>query len=80
MSRKPRDSRCNQNMVPRGWLDPLEEDLSVLMELLDPDCVGRREEGWRGQRLVKERGAVCALIVRGGAYPLASQSALLERK
>lgn len=53
MSRKPRDSRCNHNMVPvdgsLGWKRP-----SVCwLELLDSDCVGGKEEGWRrGQRPV----------------------------
>lgn len=44
---------------------------------------GERRGGEGNDWSKRERevgGAVCALIVRGMAYPLASQSALLERK
>lgn len=73
ISRKPRDSRCTQNMVPMdgslGW----KRTSMCWLELLDSDCVGGKEEGsWRGQRTdwaVGWRGtSVCALIGRGATY------------
>lgn len=69
MSRKPRDSRCNQNMVPRGWLDPLEEDLSVLSGTVGSWLCGMErggvERATTGQR-ERERWGVCLCTDRKG--------------
>lgn len=81
MSRKPRDSRSNQNMVLRGWFDLLEEYLGVMTGSIGLWLCGRDRGGVeRAMTGLRERGGeiVCTLIWRGEAYLLASQRTLLE--
>lgn len=92
MSRKPKYSRCNQNMVLVDSLLVWKRPLVCWLELLDSDCVGGKEEGWwRGHRPVWEMagggeglGVCCLCTERKGwglsSHFLESQSELLGKK